>query len=141
MEIVKLNENNAKDLQGFVAFQPEKTLTFEESCFLTCVFTNPRIYNCSYVAYKDNKIVGFLLAEDIIQGVHIIFLYVCPDERKKGVASELLLEVKSYVDANDLLIYVFNNKELDGFYKKNGFVQSENLSVSCYCKALEGLQK
>jgi len=134
MRISKLSKNNCGELVRFIALECEKTMTLNERTFCVNTCDDARAYEHSYIAYEGKEIVGFMFAESIIQGVHIIFLFVAPQHRNKGVASRLLTKIKNYVDFQNLLIYAYNNKELDRFYKKNGFVQSDNLTVSCYCK-------
>lgn len=81
------------------------------------------------LAIDDSKIVGYIYAF-ILPNKALLpeFLYVIPEYRKKHIAQDLLNYIEKESGCSSSM--VFYNKELSEFYKKNGYFESDNLSVA-----------
>ncbi|HBZ6637379.1 ribosomal protein S18-alanine N-acetyltransferase [Clostridium botulinum] len=80
------------------------------------------------VAKYDNKIIGFIGAWLIIDEVHITNIAVCPDFRRKNVASTLLdslIEINKKAGCISYTLEVrASNIPAQELYKKYGFVEN-----------------
>jgi ribosomal-protein-alanine N-acetyltransferase len=78
-----------------------------------------------WVARRDQRIVGFLLAWDVADEVHLLDLVVEPEERRQGVARRLmqtLLEHSRSCRARTLLLEVRkSNEAARRLYEATGF--------------------
>lgn len=82
-----------------------------------------------WVAIVDGGQVGFVTARPEKGVLHLVWLDVHPDHRRKGVGSQLLNEVIATgknVGLGPLICEVWDgNKVATEFYKKHGFVRKE----------------
>lgn len=88
------------------------------------LFLNKReSYNL--ISYYDNEILGFILTLNVSGNLEIYIIFICPQHRRKGIASELMKKCinhcKKFSIKKILLEVNENNKAAISFYQKLNF--------------------
>jgi ribosomal-protein-alanine N-acetyltransferase len=80
------------------------------------------------VAKENSRLVGYLIAWKIEEQLHLANIAAHPDERRKGIGSQLLktiLEIGKEVNCNNIFLEVReSNIPAQNFYRKFGFVHT-----------------
>lgn len=90
---------------------------------------NNKYFNCFdkiYLYKKEDKIVGFLIAQNSIDEINIILLYVDEQYRRQKIASMLIdYLISSFSNNIDRIILEVskNNRAAISLYDKFGFIQ------------------
>lgn len=69
-------------------------------------------YSKEYVYVLNNQVVGFIIYEYIYDRIELDYIYVLPDKRKAGIASELMtqmIDFASQVDSCNITLEVNEN--------------------------------
>ncbi len=119
--IKKINKRYSEELYkiGLKSFEKEGWLDkrfFEDSLKRDAI---------SYVAIKDRKVIGGIIADIFNKPQAWIFFFVIAKKyRRKGIGTKLLKKVERSLPKNYFLLIVdIEKKDYSGvnFYKKNGF--------------------
>lgn len=80
--------------------------------------------NKSFLYIEDDKLLGFIHVQDLIDELDIIDIVIDPSYRSKGYASKLLEYVIDYANNKKIMLEVSeNNTSAINLYKKYKFVE------------------
>jgi len=88
-----------------------------------------------YVCYQNEKLVGYVLSQDILDETQIMQLAVAADVRRMGIARHLMMMlIKEKQDMHMLMLEVrISNDTALGFYRSLGFSEAGR-RVNYYAK-------
>ena len=102
-------------------------------------FLNAIKENCVLVAESENKVVGYLLAEEIdipyykFKLAELCNMCVNKQYRRQGIGEKLFLEFEKYFQDKGITHFTvtasFKNESAKSFYKKMGFVEANSSFV------------
>ena len=123
MNIRKANEN---DIPRIVELLHEKDLQIADGSYFD---EGVSIYlgDLFLVAEKDNKIVGTVFGEFILDGAMLWEITVNQNYRKQGIGEQLLITFEKIVEENKkhfILLYSSTKKEVERFYRNRGYFGS-----------------
>lgn len=86
--------------------------------------SNDRGINRFFFAMEDGEVVGAIGIMMMSDCVYIANLMVLPDHQHKGIGETLLQEAVRLAEASSLPLVCMPFRSAEGFYKKQGFVES-----------------
>lgn len=102
-------------------------------------FLNAIKESCVLVAECDNKVVGYLLAEELdipyynFQIAELCNMCVDKNFRRKGIGEKLYLEFENFFKAKEITHFIvtasFKNESAKSFYKKMGFNEANSTFI------------
>lgn len=122
IQITQLNVANIADIEALSQIDSQviapliglkKYAEYREHCF---------------VAYEDEKLVGFIYGGVLCKTLYPQYLYVIPSYRNNGLGKELLNTLENNTDCTASMVYY--NRSLCDFYQKIGYHTGEELCVS-----------
>ncbi|MEO0094218.1 MAG: ribosomal protein S18-alanine N-acetyltransferase [candidate division WOR-3 bacterium] len=121
---MKIERMQTKDLEEVMAIEKVSfKLPWKKSYFLYDL-NRPNAY--CLVAKENDKLVGYLIAWKINNELHLANIAVHPNERRKGIGSQLLktiLEIGKELRCKNIFLEVReSNIVAQNFYRKFGFV-------------------
>lgn len=120
---IQISKATLNDLEAIDNIENELSTRILSQDILKSSLNNSNIH--SFVAIVNNKIVGYLMAEFLIDHIDILSIAVKKEFRQNNVASKLI--DKLFEIANDLKVdYIYlevraSNLPAIKFYEKNGF--------------------
>lgn len=121
---MKIERMQESDLKGVMEIEKASfKLPWKRSYFL---YDMNRAHTYCLVAKEDQKVLGYLIAWKIEDQLHLANIAVHPNERRKGIGSELLktiLAIAAEIRCKSIFLEVReSNRVAQNFYRKFGFI-------------------
>lgn len=80
--------------------------------------------NKTFLCVDDNKLIGFIHIQDLIDEIDIINIIISEENRRKGYASKLIEYVINYANNKKIILEVSDqNINAINLYKKYNFIE------------------
>jgi ribosomal-protein-alanine N-acetyltransferase len=80
--------------------------------------------NKTFLLVEDDKLIGFIHIQDLIDEVDIINIVISEENRRKGYASKLIEHVMNYANDKKIILEVSDqNINAVNLYKKYNFIE------------------